>query len=213
MLNSPLLKSLHEYTCAHSLKSSPILLFWETLLWERSWCSPHLLQVIINPSFSFSLTWLLARHPPRGKLSFQVTTLCGETHLFLVGQTNDIKPCMNLRIVPGTNTPCDSIYVKFKNRKAESMMIKSRDPSTFWGEENFCILSGNYMGIHHCSNPLDWIRFVHFIICKLRLKKKKQGRRCKWCIWQISSCFSDGGGCGLYSDLTSQGLLQFIVSM
>ena len=169
MMNSPLLKSLREYTCGQSLKISPILLFWETLLWERSLCSPHLLQVIINPSFSLSLVWLLARHPPRGKLSFQVTILCGETHSFLVGQTNDIKPCMNLRNMPVTNTPYGSIYVKFKNRKDESMVIKSRDPSTFWGEENFCILSGNYMSIYHCSNPLNRIRFVHFIVCKLHL--------------------------------------------
>ena len=75
--------------------------------------------------------------------------------MVLVGQTNDIKPRTNLRNMPGTNTPYDSIYGKFKNRKDESMVIKSRDPSTFWGEENFCILSGNYMGIYHCSNLLD----------------------------------------------------------
>ena len=34
-----------------------MLLFRETVLWEDSWCSPHLLQVI-NPSFSWTLTGL-----------------------------------------------------------------------------------------------------------------------------------------------------------
>ena len=71
MLNFPLLKALHEHAYTLSLpQTSLVLLFGKTLLWERSWCSLYLLQ-IINPSFCY-LAWLclLAQYPPRGKPSF-----------------------------------------------------------------------------------------------------------------------------------------------
>ena len=74
MLNFPLLNLLHEYAHTLLLKTSPVLLFGETLLWGRP-------QVLFLPAasnksfFPLSLTWLcpLAQHLPTGELSFQVT--------------------------------------------------------------------------------------------------------------------------------------------
>ena len=73
MRNSPLLKPLYDYACTLSLKLAQFCCWAEgwgvILLWEKT---PSVLQVIINPSFSQSLTWLylLAGHLPRGKPSF-----------------------------------------------------------------------------------------------------------------------------------------------
>lgn len=67
-----------------SLMNTHVCLTWNSLifaawgdpvLWKIP-CSLYLLQVIINPSFSWSLAWLclLAWHKLRGKSTFQVTT-------------------------------------------------------------------------------------------------------------------------------------------
>ena len=76
MLNSPLLKPLHEYAWTLSLKLSQFCGSERHCFGKDPQCSPYLLQVIINPSFSWSLAWLclLARCPTRGKPSFQVTS-------------------------------------------------------------------------------------------------------------------------------------------
>ena len=57
------------------LKTSPVLLFRETLLWERSPAFPLLAESRHKPSFRSSLAWLCqsAQHLTRGERSFQVT--------------------------------------------------------------------------------------------------------------------------------------------
>ena len=67
-------KPLHEYACTLRLKLPQFCYLGRYCFGRDPWESPYLLQVI-NSSFSRSLAWLclLARHPPRGELSFWVT--------------------------------------------------------------------------------------------------------------------------------------------
>ena len=74
LLSSPLFKPLHDYACTLSLKLPQFCCSGRYCFGKDPQCSPYLLQVIIDPSF-WSLAWFcpLARHPPRGEPSFQVT--------------------------------------------------------------------------------------------------------------------------------------------
>ena len=75
MLNSSLLKALHEYACTLSLKLPQFCCSLRHCFGKDPQCSPYLLQLIITPSFSQSLAWLclLAQHLPRDKSSLGIT--------------------------------------------------------------------------------------------------------------------------------------------
>ena len=68
--------------CTLSLKLPQFCCLGRYCFGKDPWCFPYLLQVI-NPSFSWSLTWLflLAQHPPRGEPSFRVTVLAQTCNL------------------------------------------------------------------------------------------------------------------------------------
>ena len=52
MLNSPVLKPLHEYACTLSSELPQFYCSVRGCFGKDPWCSPYLLQVIMNPSFS-----------------------------------------------------------------------------------------------------------------------------------------------------------------
>ena len=66
-------KSHYEYAWTLSLKLPQFCCSGRHCFGKDPWCSPYLLQVIINPSLSQFR--LLAQHPPRGKSSFQVNDI------------------------------------------------------------------------------------------------------------------------------------------
>lgn len=78
MLNS-LLKLLQEYACSLHLKLPQYCCLGRHCFGKVLQCSPYLFQVIINPSFSWSLVWLclLAWHLWIGEPIFLVTKLEG----------------------------------------------------------------------------------------------------------------------------------------
>ena len=98
MLNSPLLKPLHEYTCTLSLKLPQFCCLGTHCFGKDPQCSPHLLQVI-NPSFSRSVVWLclLARYPPitvtlnsDSKAEFTSSQSNSSQHLLHAQYTEDV---------------------------------------------------------------------------------------------------------------------------
>ena len=75
MLNSPLLKPLHEYTCTLSLKLPQFCCSGRRCFGKDPECFPYLLKANTSPSFrSFSARLChLAQHLTRAEPSFQVT--------------------------------------------------------------------------------------------------------------------------------------------
>ena len=92
MLNSPLLKPLHEYACTLCLKLPQFYCLGRHCFGKEPWCSPYLLQVIINTSVSQSLALLClwTGQPPRSESSFWGNTYCGPKKLKKASNSTNI---------------------------------------------------------------------------------------------------------------------------